>query len=796
MRRPLGLRPDIGAAEGSVIVVTTPVDELDVFNPPGNGMSLREAVRDIPTAGVITFDRAVFNGPSTNQITLTSGPLNNQRNCALNASLIPGGIRVVHQPTITQQPVSRSVTSGQGLEFVVTVLDYSLGVTYSWRKNGINTGEFTRGFGITSAQTSDQGVYDVVMGEALSPGLFVSTNVQLGAFHAVSQPASLTVDAGIVILQRNPASAMIALGSSHTLSVVIGPVGVEASYQWVKNGKNIPGATKSSYVIPKAALSHAGAYTCVVKSGLTSITSATAEIGVVETGAVTVNQKVGGKVTVSVNAAGNGLSYQWSSGQTTKSFTIDQVSLATPTSFVPTVTGLAGSINGKVTLLNVSAAAPALLLPLSLPPAYIGQNYFYQLPAALVPNGPATSFSVVGALPSGMTFNRTTGVLSGRPKVTKSAGYPLSFKAINPSGSSAPANATLQVIAVPPTILGSFSGPLDRSTLNGNLGGRFDLTVSKAGTFSGSVMFGALKRSFRSQLLLSAGQGDAILRGNISGITLADRTPVTAYVEFFAAEQLARITLIRSGGTTLLGTGWRKTTPAVAGQYNFRLSPFFLLEAPHGHGYGSFKVSTTNTLAFTGKLPDGSNVLGSTFVGPSGQILVFQLLYGSKGSLVGQYQLTSNSLGGNVSWFKPTTTTGNLYRDGFGPLAVVVNGGIYVPPGPGQLAMPATSKLTFSNFGLNIMSSSQLVTITNPRPTGLTNTAVPLAPIILSTKVTKFDVKTGHMTGSFQEDTRKATWSAQLVKIGSTTEGYGYFLMEDGSTPPVKLSGRVVLGGP
>lgn len=67
------------------------------------------------------------------------------------------------------------------------------------------------------------------------------------------------------------------------------------------------------------------------------------------------------------------------------------------------------------------------------------------------------------------------------------------------------------------------------------------------------------------------------------------------------------------------------------------------------------------------------------------------------------------------------------------------------------------------------------------------------------TKITKFDVKTGLMTGSFQDGTRLAPWNGLLVKIGGVTKGYGYFLQPTG-VPDVpkspKLSGKVVLGVP
>jgi hypothetical protein len=176
-------------------------------------------------------------------------------------------------------------------------------------------------------------------------------------------------------------------------------------------------------------------------------------------------------------------------------------------------------------------------------------------------------------------------------------------------------------------------------------------------------------------------------------------------------------------------------------------------------------------------------------------VLVFQLLYGKKGSLVGQYQLTGDDLTGSVSWFKSFTTTGSVYKDGFGPLNVAAAGGLYTPPAAGQIVMQANSSIYFSEGGIT-GDFSQLVTIANPKATGLTNTAKPVLPLTNNTRITKFDVKTGLMTGSFQEGTRLAPWSGLLVKIGGTTRAYGYFLLPEGTPTGPKLSGRVVLGAP
>ena len=60
---------------------------------------------------------------------------------------------------------------------------------------------------------------------------------------------------------------------------------------------------------------------------------------------------------------------------------------------------------------------------------------------------PAPTLSESGALPTGVTFNAATGVLSGTPAAGTAGSYPLTFIATNTNGPSAPQNFTLTVAA-------------------------------------------------------------------------------------------------------------------------------------------------------------------------------------------------------------------------------------------------------------------------------------------------------------------------------------------------------------
>lgn len=84
-----GLRAPINAVQivrNEMIVVTTLVDELDAIGTPGNGVSLREALRDAPDGAGILFDPSLF--PTGGTIALGS-TINIAKNVTIDASNIP-----------------------------------------------------------------------------------------------------------------------------------------------------------------------------------------------------------------------------------------------------------------------------------------------------------------------------------------------------------------------------------------------------------------------------------------------------------------------------------------------------------------------------------------------------------------------------------------------------------------------------------------------------------------------------------------------------------------------------------
>jgi uncharacterized repeat protein (TIGR01451 family) len=172
-------------------------------------------------------------------------------------------------PVITVQPADRQVCGGTSAFFNVTATGTNL--SYQWRKDGVNIpGATASQFVIVQVTAADLARYDVVVSNACGM--------------ATSNAARLTITPSPAITTQ-PASATRFEGASVTFSVTATNA---ASYQWRKNGVNIPGATGSSYTIAAVAAGDAGNYDVVVSSGCEAITSAVATLTVTQCPAITI----------------------------------------------------------------------------------------------------------------------------------------------------------------------------------------------------------------------------------------------------------------------------------------------------------------------------------------------------------------------------------------------------------------------------------------------------------------------------------------------------------------------------
>ena len=163
-------------------------------------------------------------------------------------------------PTITNQPVGRSVNQGSNTTFTVGVTG-TAPFSYQWRRDGTNlAGATLNTYTVTNAQSSHEGDYSVVV-----------TNV---AGSAMSDEAFLVVNLPPYI-GGQPQSRSITRGHEATFEVTAG--GTEPlSYQWRRNGTNIAGATSDTYAMAGVQTDDAGFYSVVVTNVAGSVTSSNA----------------------------------------------------------------------------------------------------------------------------------------------------------------------------------------------------------------------------------------------------------------------------------------------------------------------------------------------------------------------------------------------------------------------------------------------------------------------------------------------------------------------------------------
>jgi subtilisin-like proprotein convertase family protein len=178
-------------------------------------------------------------------------------------------------PVITVQPTNQTVINTRSATFGVLAAGPG-SLTYQWKKNGTAIGGATSPLYTTpaTALTDSGAVYTVDV---------TNTNGTV-----TSSSATLTVTAPIAVAFSNqPASVTAAVGYTATFSVVTtgsGPI----TYQWRKNGVNIPGATSSIYTTPALTTGDHGSSYSVVATGLAGpTTSASAMLSVLTLGSPT-----------------------------------------------------------------------------------------------------------------------------------------------------------------------------------------------------------------------------------------------------------------------------------------------------------------------------------------------------------------------------------------------------------------------------------------------------------------------------------------------------------------------------
>lgn len=257
---------------------------------------------------------------------------------------------------------------------------------------------------------------DNTYGQTVVPGLGAIFALSAGGSHSLAITGS-----GFPIIEVQPVSQSPFITKNAVLQVLASGT-PQPTFQWQRDGTNMPGATASSLVFINVQPANAGTYRVIVTNQLGSVTSSNAVLTPVGVSPVVVTTPLDATTicgdAASFRVTGGGtppLAYQWQfngvliPGATRTILSMTNVNSSQAGSYAAVITNNYGSITSAVANLTVLVVPPFIISPLSVP-AKQGQPFNYQISALHSPS----SFGA-GNLPPGLVIDTTNGIVSGVP---------------------------------------------------------------------------------------------------------------------------------------------------------------------------------------------------------------------------------------------------------------------------------------------------------------------------------------------------------------------------------------------
>ena len=662
--------------------------------------------------------------------------------------------------------------------------------------------------------------------------------------HATLAKTTISNKVGVRLAMRESAAPVFAtplkdqlirLGETVTITgqVTGAPL---ITYQWYKNGVAIAGKTTPSLTITSAKTTDAAAYMLKATSQGVS-TTATAKISVIEIVApapvyyVVPNKSLvlTPKITV---APGQTINYSWyrngsaaggfifKGGDHLKTLTIADAffDLTGTYQCVASIPGSSPVDSETATFSVIIYDTPIVIVapqagsttPGNLEWGSVNAPYTTSLISYnSVDPGRIPTLWTITNLPPGLTYNKLTGEISGRP--TQSGVWSVKIKASNPFTSSSEVTVTIRIkphpLAANNLVSSSYTATVTRhSTPTGNstgvndgLGGRLDITATSLGYTTGKLICGGTAYNLppfylEPQLVIGSGAASGTVTGELQNVLKGSATiartgkpslKVNVVVTIDAAkvtEQAVSGTVgeLASGSTTSPSTatmdGWRNKFTATGystsvdgrfGLHNFALKPPAASSdaavVPQGASFGSVNVAAAGATTVAGRMADDTAFSTSSFLSPSGKVIVFQSLYTNNGSVLGRLAIaadTSHTVtvdsGLGFTWSRKSQATSRSYKAGFAQPIALENyapnlaGSLYTPPTGTQIVMglSAATGTPLTNAQINFSSGGLLATLNQLFL--IPNTNIPAVPTPNPNVVTvSLNKTTGQFSGFF-----------------------------------------------
>ncbi len=323
----------------------------------------------------------------------------------------------VTAPVITQQPADQSGAIGQTVTFSIQASGGSL--SYQWYRNGQ---------AVPGATSSTWSKTIVAADNSMAVQCYVSNSAGevRSLWVKLNLVGSPTINPPVIV--QAPANATASIDTTAYFAVQA-TSSVAMTYQWLRNGQPIVGATAAAYNHFVQASDNGAQFSVVVTNSAGSVTSAAATLTVQSTSAPAITGQPasttvapGATVSFSVTATGTApLSYQWYrngtliNGATAATYSFVAQVADNTARYTVRVSNSAGSVTSGEAVLTVSStatSAPVITQQPTDQSAAVGQTATF----AIAANGGGLSYQwyrngqpVTGATSSAWTFTATAG---------------------------------------------------------------------------------------------------------------------------------------------------------------------------------------------------------------------------------------------------------------------------------------------------------------------------------------------------------------------------------------------------